>query len=83
MSAFTPWVELNQTEVGKLPGFCQHRVAAVDAKNFSGGTDSFDKPAKISAGPATNLKHLVARLKAQSLYRFSSDIQWKPEQEVK
>ena len=69
--------------LGKLSAFCQHRVAAVDAKNLSCRADGFDKQAKISAGPATNLKHLVARLKAQSLYRFSSDIQWKPEQEVK
>src|SRR6516165_2556729 len=53
--------------VGKLPGFCQHRVAAVDAKNFSGGTDSFDKPAKISAGPATHLKHLVTGLSSNCL----------------
>src|SRR5215469_13117693 len=69
--------------VGKLPGFCQHRVAAVDSKNFSGGTDGLDQPAKISAGPATHLKHLVTGLEFQSLYRFSSNVQRKPKQEVK
>ena len=83
MSAFTPCVELNQTEVGKLPGFCQHRVAAVDAKNFSGGTDSFDKPAKISAGPATHLKHFVTGFEFQLPYCFSSNVQREPKQEVK
>ena len=83
MSAFTPCVELSQTELGKLPGFCQHRVAAVHAKNFSRGTDSFDQLAKISAGAATHLKHLVTELEFQLLYRFSSNIQREPKQEVK
>src|SRR5215467_2431381 len=69
--------------VRKLPGFCQHRVEAVDSKNFSNGTDSFDQPAKISAGPTTHVKYLVTGLEFQLLYRFRSNVQRNPKQEVK
>ena len=69
--------------LGKLPGFCQHRVAAVDAKDFSRRTDGIDKQTKISACPTTDLKHLITRLKAQSRYRFGPNIYGKPEQDVK
>src|SRR5215467_14609366 len=59
---------------GKLSGFCQHRVATVDAKNFSRRTDGFNEQTKISACPTTYLEHLVTGLEIQSRYRPSSNI---------
>src|SRR5215472_674488 len=68
--------------LGKLFGFCQHRVATVDAKNFSRRTDAFNEQTKVCACPTTDLKHLVPRLEVQPIYRVSSNVPWKPKQEV-
>ena len=82
MSAFTPCVELSQTEVGKLPGFANIASQQSTPKTSPMGLTASTSRRRFRPVPQTHLKYPVTGFEFQLPYRFSSNVQREPKQEV-